>query len=56
MKSITIHVPDVTQLLHLLAVIDRGMEIHYETKFFDLRTEGTDYKLPSCYEEREEGE
>lgn len=53
MKSITIHVPDGTQLLHFRY---RGMEIYYETKFFDLRTEGTDYKFPSCYEENEEGE
>ena len=47
MKEITINVPDGTQLLHLLAVIDKGKEIHYETKFCDLRDGNTEYSLNS---------
>ena len=47
MKEVTINVPDGTQLLHLLAVIDKGKEIHYETKFCDLRDGNTEYSLNS---------
>mgnify|MGYP000970133026 CR=1 FL=1 len=47
MKEITINVPDGTQLLHVLAVIDKGKEIHYETKFCDLRCGNTEYSLNS---------
>ena len=47
MKEITINVPDGTQLLHLLAVIDKGKEIHYEAKFCDLRDGNTEYSLNS---------
>lgn len=45
MKEITINVPDGTQLLHVLAVVDMGKEIHYETKFCDLRDGNTEYSL-----------
>lgn len=47
MKEITINVPDGTQLLHVLAVIDKGKEIHYEAKFCDLRDGNTEYSLNS---------
>lgn len=47
MKEITINVPDGTQLLHVLAVIDKGREIHYEAKFCDLRDGNTEYSLNS---------
>ena len=53
MKQIKINVPDGTQLLHVLAVIDRGKEIHYETKFCDLRDSKLEYNLDSCNEEGE---
>lgn len=53
MKEITINVPDGTQLLHVLAVIDKGKEIHYETKFCDLRDSKLEYNLDSCNEEGE---
>ncbi|WP_314163445.1 DNA cytosine methyltransferase [Lachnoanaerobaculum gingivalis] len=53
MKEITINVPDGTQLLHLLAVIDKGKEIHYETKFCDLRDSKLEYTLNSCNKEGE---
>lgn len=56
MKKITVYVPEGTQLLHLLAVIDKGIETYYETRFCDLRNGGTEYKFNSCYEENEEGE
>ena len=48
MKQLTINVPDGTQLLHVLAVIDKGKEIHYETKFCDLRDGESEYTLDSC--------
>jgi hypothetical protein len=51
MKQITVCVPDGTNLLHLLAVIDRDVEIHYESKFCDLRDGKTEFKLNSCDEE-----
>lgn len=47
MKQITINVPNGTQLLHVLAVIDKGREIHYEAKFCDLRDGNTEYSLNS---------
>lgn len=47
MKEIKINVPDGTQLLHVLAVIDKGREIHYEAKFCDLRDGNTEYSLNS---------
>lgn len=47
MKEIKINVPDGTQLLHVLAVIDKGKEIHYEAKFCDLRDGNTEYSLNS---------
>ena len=47
MKEITINVPDGTQLLHVLAVVDMGKEIHYETRFCDLRDGNTEYSLNS---------
>ena len=53
MKQITINVPDGTQLLHVLAVIDKGKEIHYETKFCDLRDGKFEYALDSCNREGE---
>ena len=53
MKEITINVPDGTQLLHLLAVIDKGKEIHYEAKFCDLRDGKSEYTLDSCNKEGE---
>ena len=53
MKEITINVPDGTQLLHLLAVIDKGREIHYEAKFCDLREGKSEYTLDSCNKEGE---
>lgn len=53
MKEITINVPDGTQLLHVLAVIDKGKEIHYEAKFCDLRDSNLEYNLDSCNEEGE---
>lgn len=53
MKEITINVPDGTQLLHVLAVIDKGSEIHYEAKFCDLRDGKSEYTLDSCNEEGE---
>ena len=53
MKQITINVPDGTQLLHVLAVIDKGKEIHYETKFCDLRDGKSEYTLDSCNKEGE---
>ena len=52
MKQLTINVPDGTQLLHVLAVIDKGKEIHYETKFCDLRDGNTEYSLNSNDEEK----
>ena len=52
MKQIKINVPDGTQLLHLLAVIDKGKEIHYETKFCDLRDGNTEYSLNSNDEKK----
>ena len=52
MKQIRINVPDGTQLLHLLAVIDKGKEIHYETKFCDLRDGNTEYSLNSNDEKK----
>ena len=51
MKEITINVPDGTQLLHVLAVIDKGKEIHYEAKFCDLRGGDIEYKFDSCGED-----
>ena len=51
MKEITINVPDGTQLLHVLAVIDKGKEIHYEAKFCDLRDGDIEYKFDSCGED-----
>ena len=58
MKQIKINVPDGTQLLHVLAVIDKGKEIHYEAKFCDLRDGNTEYYLNSNDEKniREEKE
>jgi DNA (cytosine-5-)-methyltransferase len=53
MKEITINVPDGTQLLHVLAVIDKGKEIHYEAKFCDLRDSKLEYTLDSCNKEGE---
>lgn len=53
MKEITINVPDGTQLLHVLAVIDKGKEIHYEAKFCDLRDGKSEYTLDSCNKEGE---
>ena len=53
MKQITINVPDGTQLLHVLAVIDKGEEIHYEAKFCDLRDGKSEYTLNSCNKEGE---
>ena len=53
MKEITINVPDGTQLLHVLAVIDKGKEIHYEAKFCDLRDSKSEYTLDSCNKEGE---
>lgn len=53
MKQLTINVPDGTQLLHLLAVIDKGKEIHYEAKFCDLRDSKLEYTLDSCNKEGE---
>ena len=53
MKEITINVPDGTQLLHVLAVIDKGKEIHYEAKFCDLRDGKLEYTLDSCNKEGE---
>ena len=47
MKEIKINVPDGTQLLHVLAVIDNGREIHYEAKFCDLRDVNTEYSINS---------
>ena len=47
MKEIKINVPDGTQLLHVLAVIDKGREIHYEAKFCDLRDGNTEYSINS---------
>ncbi len=47
MKQIKINVSDGTQLLHVLVVIDMGKEIHYETKFCDLRDGNTEYSLNS---------
>lgn len=47
MKEIKINVPDGTQLLHVLAVIDNGREIHYEAKFCDLRDGNTEYSINS---------
>ena len=44
-KEITINVPDGTQLLHVLEVIDKGKEIHYEAKFCDLRDGKSEYTL-----------
>ena len=52
MKQLTINVPDGTQLLHLLVVIDKGKEIHYETKFCDLRDGNTEYSLNSNDEKK----
>lgn len=52
MKQIKINVPDGTQLLHLLAVIDKGKEIHYETKFCDLRDGNTEHSLNSNDEKK----
>ena len=52
MKQIKINIPDGTQLLHLLAVIDKGKEIHYETKFCDLRDGNTEYSLNSNDEKK----
>lgn len=54
MKQITLCVPDGTNLLYLLAVIDRDVEIHYESKFCDLRNGETEFKLDSCDEEKKE--
>lgn len=51
MKQIKINVPDGTQLLYVLAVIDKGKEIHYETKFCDLRDGDIEYKFDSCGED-----
>ena len=51
MKEIKINVPDGTQLLHVLAVIDKGREIHYEAKFCDLRGGDVEYKFDSCGED-----
>lgn len=53
MKQLTINVPDGTQLLHLLVVIDKGKEIHYEAKFCDLRDGKSEYTLDSCNKEGE---
>lgn len=53
MKQIKINVPDGTQLLHVLAVIDREKEIHYETKFCDLRDGNMEYFFNSNDEEKE---
>ena len=53
MKEITINVPDGTQLLHLLAVIDKGKEIYYEAKFCELRDGKSEYTLDSCNKEGE---
>ena len=53
MKQLTINVPDGTQLLHMLAVIDKGKEIHYETKFCDLRDGKSEYTLDSYNKEGE---
>ena len=53
MKQIKINVPDGTQLLHVLVVIDKGKEIHYEAKFCDLRDGKLEYNLDSCNEEGE---
>ena len=53
MKEITINVPDGTQLLHVLAVVDMGKEIHYETRFCDLRDGKSEYTLDSCNKEGE---
>jgi hypothetical protein len=51
MKKIVVCVPNNTQLLHLVASIDRDTEIHYESKFCDLRDGKTEFKLDSCDEE-----
>ena len=53
MKQLIINVPEGTQLLHLLAVIDKGKEIHYETKFCDLRDDKSEYTLDSYNKEGE---
>ena len=53
MKQIKINVPDGTQLLHVLVVIDKDREIHYEAKFCDLRDGKLEYNLDSCNEEGE---
>ena len=53
MKQIKINVPDGTQLLHVLVVIDKGKEIHYEAKFCDLRDGKLEYNVDSCNEEGE---